>query len=58
MSKIQEYREFQGNLNLKADQYAFGSEQTQWQGGWSVLPGSLQGTWFEYIFCSLKQSGP
>ena len=33
MSKIQEYREFQGNLNLKADQYAFGSEQTQWQGG-------------------------
>lgn len=29
MSEIQEYGEFQGNLSLKADQYAFGSEQTQ-----------------------------
>lgn len=42
MSKIQEYWEFQGNLNLKTHKYVFGSEQTQWQGEWSALPGSLK----------------
>lgn len=57
MSKIQEYWEFQGNLSLKADKYAFGSEQTQWQGGWSALPGSLQETWFVYVVYRLKHPG-